>query len=272
MTGKSITGVVIAAGPGSRMGRFTETRPKCLLPVAGKTLLEWSVQNLRAVGCNRVVVIVGHKAEMVRLRGVSYVTNRDFTNNNILHSFMAARAFLTGQVIATYSDIWVEPSIYRGLSETPGEVVVAVDRDWLPYYEGRTDHPIAEAENAFHDDHGLLHAIGKHLEPADAGPLSCGEFIGLWRMSEAGAKRFTSVFAELDARLGPQDRFQHAASWRRAYITDFLQELIDRGDEVRCSLFDRGWAELDTPQDYARLEAIAGPQGLTTLLNSEPVP
>ena len=264
-------GIVIAAGLGSRMGPFTQTRPKCLLPIAGRTLLERTIDNLRGAGCDEIVVVVGHKAEMItgmRLGpGVGYVTNHDYADNNILHSFMTARDHLDGPVIVTYSDIWVEPWIYDRLNGTGGDLVVAVDRDWLPYYDGRTDHPLSEAENAYFGGDGELECIGKHLGASAPSPWGSGEFLGLWCMSAEGTRLFRATFDEIDAGRHPSDPFQSAKTWRKAYVTDFFQELLDRSESVQCALFERGWAELDTAQDYDRLSDIAELQRLDTIVD-----
>ena len=71
--------------------------------------------------------------------------------------------------------------------------------------------------------------------------------------------------AHSDAKLSADQPFQRAKAWRNAYITDLLQELVDRGDRVGCTLIDRGWAELDTAEDYHRLESISGRQRLWSL-------
>ena len=263
-----MTGVVIAAGRGSRMGRLTESRPKCLLPIAGRPLLEHTVENLRLVGCSKIIVIVGYQADAIDIRNVDYVLNDDFANNNVLHSFMKASDDLVGPVIASYSDIWVEPWIFRSLVETPGDIVLAVDRDWQSYYEGRSQHPVSEAENVYFGRNGSVVRLGKHLDASVGDGLTCGEFLGLWRMSAAGTEEFCDEFVRLQDRLGPDSRFQQSSHWRNAYVTDLFQELVDGGRIVESAVIERGWAELDTEEDYGRLVDIAERQRLTTLMEA----
>ena len=258
-------GIVLAAGISSRMGALVENRPKCMLPILGRPLLEWTIERLRAVGCDEIVVVTGYQADAIEAPGATMVRNDDFRNNNILHSLMYARDHLDGPVIVSYSDIWVEPHIHQTLVATAGDMVIAVDADWQPYYQGRTDHPVDEAENVWYDAARQVCKIGKHLRPEESGALACGEFLGLWRMSAAGASRFRDVFEELDDRLDPQAPFMNAAHWLKAYVTDMTQELVDRGDPIGCALTTRGWAELDTPQDYGRLTEIAERQQLHSL-------
>lgn len=261
-------GVLIAAGLGSRMGPFTEAKPKCLLPVGDRTLLDYTLDNFRRSGCQDLIAVVGHRAEAIERPGLTKIVNADYRNNNILHSFMCARAHINDGVIASYSDIYVEPAVYRALMATSGEIVLAVDMDWQAYYDGRSQHPLGEAENIYLDKDNHVRQAGKHLDSTAPPGLRCGEFLGLWRMSAMGAALFRECFDERDQKLSPTAPFQHAREWRKAYITDIIQELVDRGVTVNCALVERGWAELDTEEDYRRLPDIAERQKLTLLLEA----
>lgn len=259
-----LTGIVIAAGSGTRMGALTQDKPKCMLPIGERPLLDYTVDALRAIGCTDIVVIVGYRAEAINVTGVEYVSNDDFRDNNILHSLMKAREFLAGPVVISYSDIWTEPRVYEAMAATPGDIVVAVDQDWRPYYQGRTQHPLSEAEKVHYDRTGSVVRIGKHLDDIKDG---CGEFIGLWRMSGDGTEMFKDHFLRLEERLDPEEAFQASKKWRLSYITDMFQELVDQGRPVNCALFERSWAELDTIEDYERLPELAKQQRLITLMN-----
>lgn len=235
-----------------------------MIPIAGRPLVENTLANMRAAGCDQIIVIVGHMRDAIQIPDVLFVENKDYLNTNILHSLMYARAHLEGAVICSYSDIWVEPPIYRTLTETPGDIVLAVDRDWRPYYEGRLLHPTSEAENVIYGSDGLAYTFGKGLSNPMDSDHRLGEFLGLWKMSAEGTKVMRDCFTEIDARLGRDEPFQRARAWRNAYVTDMLQELTNRGQSIRSALIERGWAELDTLEDVERLESIAGRQNLVT--------
>ena len=57
--------MVLAAGLGTRLRPLTDDRPKALVEVAGRTLLEITLARLRAFGVREVIVNVHHFAEMV---------------------------------------------------------------------------------------------------------------------------------------------------------------------------------------------------------------
>jgi len=65
--------MVLAAGLGTRLRPFTDTRPKALAEVAGRTLLEITLTRIRSFGVNEVIINVHHFADMV----VDYLKSRN---------------------------------------------------------------------------------------------------------------------------------------------------------------------------------------------------
>ena len=61
--GEALVGVVLAAGKGTRM---RSARPKVLHEVGGRPMLAWVLDAVRAAGCRRILVVVGHEAAAVR--------------------------------------------------------------------------------------------------------------------------------------------------------------------------------------------------------------
>jgi choline kinase len=250
------------------MGALTRECPKCMLPVQGRSILEHTVARMREAGCSEITVVTGYLAERVRVPGVERVYNAAYEHNNILHSLMTARAFLEGTVLISYGDILVEPGIYHELAKHRDGIVLAVDRDWRDYYADRPGVRVEDSETALFDHRGRLVRIGKDVDPDRAGPFGDGEFLGLWSMREPYTGLFRDSFEALDARLAPHAPFRGASSWLRAGAVELIQELVDRGHPVRCALVERGWAEIDTAFDYARLPRIAAAQKLESLRRS----
>jgi len=58
--------VILAAGEGTRMRPLTEDRPKPMLPVADRPLLEHTIEAARAAGADRIVLVVGYEADSIR--------------------------------------------------------------------------------------------------------------------------------------------------------------------------------------------------------------
>jgi NDP-sugar pyrophosphorylase family protein len=65
--------MVLAAGLGTRLRPLTDDRPKALVEVAGRTLLEITLSRLRTFGIRQVIINVHHFADMV----VEYLKSND---------------------------------------------------------------------------------------------------------------------------------------------------------------------------------------------------
>src|SRR5687767_3983370 len=57
--------IILSAGKGSRLYPHTEDRPKCLLDIAGRSLLEWQLDMLHASGIREMVVVTGFHHDLV---------------------------------------------------------------------------------------------------------------------------------------------------------------------------------------------------------------
>jgi len=58
--------VILAAGEGKRMRPLTYTRPKVMLPIANKPLMEWNMLNAMEAGFDEFIFVIGYKGEMVK--------------------------------------------------------------------------------------------------------------------------------------------------------------------------------------------------------------
>ena len=102
--------IVIAAGMGKRMGKLTQSIPKCLLKFNDKSLLTWTIDGLEKAGCDDIWIITGYKSQEIEKLGYKTIKNKDYENNNILQSFFMAKDIIDEDLIVVYSDIYVEGS------------------------------------------------------------------------------------------------------------------------------------------------------------------
>ena len=203
--------IIIAAGQCKRLRPITDNVPKCMLKINGKPIIENTIELFKNNQINDISIIRGYKKEKIDFPNLTYFENTDFGNNNILHSLMFARpkleeAIETGEdVIVSYSDILFNDSIVKLLLESKEDIASVVDTDWHEYYEGRSDHPIEEAENVIVGDNNRMSKIGKHIFTDDVPKDRQGEFIGLWKFSPEGIKIFLKHFDRLRIYPGWQD-------------------------------------------------------------------
>jgi len=251
--------IIIAAGPSTRLRPITENIPKCMLKINGKPIIQNTIESFRNNGINDISIIRGYKKEKINFSDITYFENNDFWNNNILHSLVYARTKLeeaiktNEEVVISYSDIWYNDILIKKLLEDKHAIASIVDIDWQDYYDGRTDHPISEAENVIMDNNKKMLKIGKHIFTQDTPKDKQGEFIGLWKFTSEGIKAFLKHFDRLNSTLKMTDIYQNTKEWQKSYITDIFQEMIDKGEKLYCVLIQKNWKEFDTVQDFLRV-------------------
>jgi choline kinase len=253
--------IIVAAGQGRRLLPYTDDMPKCLVPVRGRPMIARQLEAFRAHGVTETVVVRGYQADVLERRraelgpGVRFVENPDYERNNILQSLFKAEAEIDGPFLFTYADIVFGREVVGQLLDTAGDTCLVIDRDFAKVYEGRTEHPLSEAEVCELDATGHVAAVGKRSVPV---ARAWGEFIGLARFSAAGARALRDAWRTLCAEYAgrPEAMFQRNL-WHQAYLTDLLQHLIESGVKMTPVPIHGRWREIDTTQDLARAEAAA---------------
>jgi phosphoenolpyruvate phosphomutase len=244
--------VILAAGFEPQLLPLTQDRPKTMLEVKGRTILERQIESLGRVGIRDVVVVRGYKKEQVAADGARYVDNDRFAETGELQSLLCARAELTGPCVVLYGDIIFEEPVLEKLVRATADVAVVVDRAFvdtlhagLPPPPGPLDLVVTETPpngRRFVAPEGgsRVLRIGPEVRPEEAH----GEFIGLAMLSAAGVRTLLDVHAELAA--------QRAEGLERSSITHIFQALIDRGHPVVAVDIHKGWMEIDSFDDYRR--------------------
>jgi len=240
--------LIVAAGLGSRLKEHTENLPKCMIDFGGKTLLQRQLESYKKCGIKDISLIRGYKKEKIKYKGIRYFENTDYKNNNILNSIFYAEKIINGNIIISYSDILFDPYVVERLIRSDHDISVVVDIDWRGYYIGRKDHPISEAENVIFNSNNEVEKIGK----INTGNEEVhGEFIGMIKLTNRGSEIFKEYFHRLKKKYWSQP-FQRAKIFQKAYLTDFIQELVDTGIKVHCVIIESGWKEIDTVEDYKK--------------------
>jgi len=113
--------VVLAAGEGMRLRPLTSTRPKPMLPVAGKPILEWNLEALDCVGVKTVYIVVGYKADVIeshfggRFRGLNVRYIRQEEQLGTGNALLAAKGKVKGDFIVLNGDIFMTRSFLATL-------------------------------------------------------------------------------------------------------------------------------------------------------------
>lgn len=231
--------VVLAAGRGSRLQQLGGDRPKCLVELAGKRLIDLQVAALRRGGVSEIGVVRGFRAEMIDLPGLSYFANKRWAETNMVTSLAQAAPWLrSDEVIVSYGDIFYRSELVRRLAGAAGQLVISYDRAWRQLWTLRFPDPLADAETFRIDAAGRLSEIGGKTR--QIGDIQ-GQYMGLLKFTPAAWNAVETLLST----LAPATR-------DRLDMTGLLRHLLAGGTLPICTVPSDGqWGEVDNPEDVA---------------------
>jgi choline kinase len=233
-------GVILAAGMAKRLRPLTDEKPKCLLEVGGKTLLQRTVDAMISAGVKEFVVVTGYRENMIRefltihysLCTIHYIDNPDYEHNNNIFSLWLAMQKLHGQeVLLMDSDILCDPEAVRRVARKTNPALAM------------QQHELGEEEmKIVVDEAGRITEISKTCSPADA----IGESVGIEKMTPAYTEAIYQELRKMILDEGQIDIFYERA-FERLIPQGHTFEVVDTTD-----LFSY---ELDTPEDLEKASA-----------------
>lgn len=239
--------IILAAGQGTRLKKYTEHLPKGMLLFNGKTIIERQIEMYRSCGIDKIVIVRGFAADKICYEGVTYYTNEDFANTNMVESLMAARKEFDDDVIVSYSDILFDGNMLKTMSSSKVDFGVAVDDNWQMYWKKRYGKVDFDTESLTIDEYDNIIELG--LDSPELTAIDA-RYIGLLKFSKCG-------LAKIDKVLSDAYKFYQDKPWqksgktvKKAYMTDLLNALIEAGEQVKAVHFNNGWIEFDTNEDY----------------------
>lgn len=230
-------GVVLAAGMASRLRPLTNDRPKCLLTVGSRTLLQRTFDALIAAGIKEFVVVTGYRGEMIRLflneqyadmkLTFHFLHNADYQNNNNIFSLWMTRDIVRGkEFILLDSDILFDPKIITRMVQEPG-TALALNR-----------HELGDEEiKVIVDGQSRVVEISKVCSIADA----VGESVGIEKMDAVYSE---ALFAELDKMIVEEKMVNvfYEKAFERLIPQQHCFHIVDTTDFFSI--------ELDTVEDF----------------------
>ena len=223
-----------------RLRPLTDTKPKCLLEVGGKTLLQRTVEAMVSVGVKEFLVVTGYRAEMIREHisllfpqfSFRFLDNVDYEHNNNIFSLWMSMQELHGQeVLLMDSDILCDPEAVRRVARQDC-AALAMQK-----------HELGEEEmKIVVDEAGRIREISKTCSISEA----VGESVGIEKMPPAYTEALYQELRQMILEEGLIDIF-----YERAF-----ERLIPQGHTFKVvDTTDLFSYELDTPEDFARASA-----------------
>lgn len=110
---KEITGIILAAGEGTRMEPFSSRYPKPILPICNKPLLQYQIEMMRAIGINDIIIVIGHLGyEIAQIIGdgnhlgvkIKYIEQKETLG--IAHAVGKLEPYINSPILLSLGDIF----------------------------------------------------------------------------------------------------------------------------------------------------------------------
>lgn len=240
-------GVILAAGMAKRLRPLTDTKPKCLLEVGGKTLLERTVRAMQQAGITEFVVVTGYRADQIRefletrlssstshnSPRFTFLHNADYEHNNNIFSLWMSMEVVRGKdFLLMDSDILCDPAAVVRIAQQT-EPALAMNRHECGEEEIKV---IVDADNRITE-------LNKTCNPADA----IGESVGIEKMTAEYSEALYHELKQMIENEGLVDVF-----YERCF-----ERLIPQGHTFRVVDTTQYFSyELDTPEDFQRAQEL----------------
>lgn len=259
--------IILAAGQGTRLRPLTDDRPKCMVQVNGKSIIERQLDTMRSCGVKDedITIVAGYCSDVLADRfqntDIHVIVNEAYETTNMVCSLMCAKNLMQAEddVIISYGDIIYDKAVFQKILAAQDEMSVIVDDGWYEYWSERCENPLDDAETLMYDMEDYLTEIGQkttELEKVQS------QYIGLMRFRGDGLKSVLGLSAEAERRSAQGEKLWRTdRNYEKMYMTDLLQGLIDEGSRLRAVHIWRGWFEIDNQEDLKvvkdRLKAAA---------------
>lgn len=241
--------LILAAGQGTRLRPITNDRPKCLVPLAGITLLERQVATLNQCGVEEIHIATGYRADQIEALGFKTSYNARFDQTNMVESLFSAIEFIrecNEDLILGYGDIVYNQENLQALLDCDDEIGLMIDKEWRALWSLRLENPLDDAETLLMDSDGYVTELGKK---PDSYEKIQGQYTGLIKIRADKLPALIDFYEALD-----RNAIYDGKDFDNMYMTSFIQLMIDNGWGVKAAIVENGWLEVDSVEDLTLYE------------------
>ncbi|PIN94086.1 hypothetical protein COU54_00470 [Candidatus Pacearchaeota archaeon CG10_big_fil_rev_8_21_14_0_10_31_24] len=130
-------GLILAGGIGRRLYPLTKDKPKCMLKIGDKTILEHLLDNFSYAGFKEVIVVSGFNSELVKYtigdswKGmkITHCLNEWFANTNTRVGLWVAKEHIDCPIVQCHGDLIFNKEMLKKVLDSPIETGVVGDSD-----------------------------------------------------------------------------------------------------------------------------------------------
>jgi choline kinase len=218
--------IILAAGVSSRLYPLTLDKPKCLLEIGGKKIIDRQIEAIRSTGIADILVVVGYQKEALIAEignKVRYREYQDYATTNNLHTLWSVRDELDDDFMCFFSDVLFTSDVIAEVVECAEDFCLIIDTS-----------RILKGTMRVRLENGRLIGIGNQISVEAAS----GNFIGIAGFSRKGAGQ---LLTQMERML---------VGHENDYYTIAINELAMRGVNIGyVEVGYRKWTEIDNEAD-----------------------
>ena len=235
--------IILAAGAGSRLDNITKNKPKPLVNIGKKSLLEHQITKLQKNGINDITVIIGPYPEKYNFKDIEYVIDKNYNEHDQFGSLLLSKSLMTEEIIILFADIIFQENILQQILNSKNDISISLDLEWKESYKQRTNNDMSNADVSVITNNQILN-IGRNSEFPKS-PVTA-EFLGIIKISNSFIKDFKNNIESFENRI---QKPQNHLSIKNSKVIDFLSFLLSNGIKINPLFISGKWAEIDTEQD-----------------------
>jgi choline kinase len=258
---KDMKVIILAAGQGTRLRPLTDDRPKCMVWVNGRSIIEIQLDTMHKCGITDgdITIVTGYRSDVLinkfKDTPISFIVNKEYETTNMVCSLMCAGSLMESEddIIISYGDIIYNETVFNKILGAKDEMSVIVDDGWYEYWSERCENPLDDAETLMFDKDSYLTEIGQ--KTTELSKVQ-SQYIGLMRFKGQGLEAVLNLAKEAKRRSdNGEPLWRTDRNYSKMYMTDLLQGLIDEGNKLRAVHIQRGWFEIDNCDDLKVVES-----------------
>ena len=232
---------------------------KSFLQINDFPLIQHQIESIHKAGLDKIVVITpqnNNDFKIFEKNGVNLCKTNSSKSNQLFKSLLSARESMENGFLIIFGDIIFNEELLISLINSDKDIVLGIDNSYKFHkhnQDKKLDLIITEesSETKFRslNTNSLerITNIGKSISINEAD----GEFIGMGYFSKSAAQKLLKIVDELNES---SNKFHEAKSFETADLTDVIQELIDRGNEVFARRTYKGWIEIHSMDDVKQAQ------------------
>lgn len=229
--------VILAAGRGTRMPEITKDKPKCLIEIGGKTIIERQIEILKEEGVNDIYVVIGYMGISVIEKvddKANFIFNEEYSTTDNIYSLYLTKKFVKGkEFILLNGDAVFDKRIIRELLKKKEKDIAPIDSQ---YYD------LEELKVRIKD--GIIVEILDKNAPKE---ISGGSTIGIFKFSSLGSKLLLEEIEKIVQQGIKNKWFEYA-----------LNRVLRKIKMQAIDVHGLKWIEVDTLEDIEKARKLFG--------------